>query len=324
MKGVAKQEYTKVKIEGILNLKKLSGEYELTPEELVGFHNQYCSLQELLTLSLPKYVEYIYIPSDKFEIRDRKLLKSAVLEIPSISSEKVYGVIIRFLPKDLQIHYKIKVKRTASQIELTKEKTYVNNQGIDKMIEQLFEKAEQILYPLQISIKNNGGLNNIINHEEIAKRWKTDALPKLKEYYQSEITDHILEQMDQAYRDLNMRKEMFNNNIFYKLFFLPVYQGYPEFLKKDFLQIFFSGLSQEIGYNIEFVLSKEYTGGNRIALKITGTEEENLFNKNRAKGEVNLLYKFDKETREVFSITGYLSTFEKKNEYKIEFQLFEQ
>ena len=37
MEDVAKQEYTKVKVEGILNLKKLSGEYELTPEELVGF-----------------------------------------------------------------------------------------------------------------------------------------------------------------------------------------------------------------------------------------------------------------------------------------------
>lgn len=61
MKGVAKQEYTKVKVEGILNLKKLSGEYELTPEELVGFHNQYCSLQELLTLSLPKWSIFIFL-----------------------------------------------------------------------------------------------------------------------------------------------------------------------------------------------------------------------------------------------------------------------
>ncbi|GEN67621.1 hypothetical protein [Chryseobacterium rhizosphaerae] len=323
MKGVAKQEYTKVKIEGILNLKKLSGEYELTPEELVGFHNQYCSLQELLTLSLPKYVEYIYIPSDKFEIRDRKLLKSAVLEIPSISSEKVYGVIIRFLPKDLQIHYKIKVKRTASQIELTKEKTYVNNQGIDKMIEQLFEKAEQILYPLQISIKNNGGLDNIINHEEIAKRWKTESL-KLKDYYQSETTDQLLEQMETVYTDINLKKDWFDMSIFYKLFFLPVYQGYPQFQKKDFLQIYFSGLSQEIGYNTECILSREYTRGNKIAVQLAGMEEETPFNKNGKKGEASLLYKLNKETRELFSITGSLSTFEGSTEYKIEFQLFEQ
>lgn len=189
-------------------------------------------------------MEYIYIPSDKFETRDRKLLKSAVLEIPSISGDKIYGVIIRFLPKDLQIHYKIKVNRTAFQIELTKEKTYVNNQGIDKIIEQLLEKAEQILYPLQISLKKNGGLTNIINHEEIVKRWKTESL-KLKDYYQSETTDQIFEKMDEMYADINLKKDWFDRSIFYKLFFLPVYQEYPQFLKHSFLQIYFSGLSQD-------------------------------------------------------------------------------
>lgn len=318
------KEYKKVKIEGILNLKEFSGEYEMTPGELIGFHNKHCNFQELLTLSLPKYVEYVYIPSDKFEARDRKLLKSATLDLPTVFSEKIYGVIIKFLPKDLQIHYRIKIKRTPFHLELIKEKTYVNNQEIDQIIEQLFEKAEQVLYPLQISVKKNGGLDNIINHEQIANRWKTDCLPKLKDYYQSETTDQILKQLDQAYSNLNLKKDMFERNIFYKLFFLPIYQGYPQFLRKSFLQVYFSGLAQEIGYETELVLNKEYTRENKIALKITGTEEENLFNKNRAKGEANLLYKLNKETGEIFSITGYFSTFEKNTEYKIDFQLYEQ
>lgn len=324
MKNAATKEYKKVKVKGILNLKEFSGEYDMTPEELVVFHNQYCSLQELLTLSLPKYVEYVYIPSDKFEIRDEKLLKSATLHLPTQIGEKVYGVIIKFLPKDLQIHYKIKVKRTPFYIELIKEKMYVNNQGIDKIIEQLFEKAEQVLYPLQISVKSNGRFDQIVNHESIAKRWKTDCLPKLKEYYQSETTDQILEQMDKSYADLNLKKDLFYRNIFYKLFFLPIYQGYPQFLKKSFLQIYFSGFSQEIGYETELALSREYTTGNKIVLKITGSEEDNPFNKNRTKGEVNLLYKLNRETGELFSITGYLSTYEKNTEYKIDFQLYEQ
>ncbi|WP_426475896.1 hypothetical protein [Chryseobacterium balustinum] len=324
MKDSVINEYKRVKVEGILNLKEFSGEYEMTPEEFLNFHNKHCSFQELLTLSLPKYVEYVYVPSDKFETRERKSLKSATLNLPAVSSEKIYGVVIKFLPKDLQIHYRIKIERTPFHLELTKEKTFVNNQKIDKVIEQLFEKAEQVLYPLQISVNKNGGLENIINHEEIAKRWKADCLPKMKDYYQSETTDHILTQFVQAYANLNLKKEMFERNIFYKLFFLPVYGSYPQFSKKDFLQVYFSGLEQEIGYETELVLNKEYTRGNKIALKITGTEEENLFNKNRTKGEANLLYKLNKETGEIFSITGYLSTFEKNTEYKIDFQLYEQ
>ncbi|PWN71279.1 hypothetical protein C1631_001255 [Chryseobacterium phosphatilyticum] len=324
MKDTTTKEYKKVKIEGILSLTEFSGEYGMTPEEVVVFHNKHCSIQEILTLSLPKYVEYVYIPSDKFEIREHKLLKSATLDLPTHLSEKIYGVIIRFLPKDLQIHYKIKVKRTPTYVELTKEKTYVNNQGIDKIIEQLFEKAEQVLYPLQILVKNNGGLDAIVNHEQISHRWKTDCFPKLKEYYQSETTDQILEQMDQAYTDLNLKKDLLDRNLFYKFFFLPVYKGYPRFLKKDLLEVCFSGLSQQIGYEAEFALSREYTRGNKIALKITGTEEDNPFNRNKAKGQVNFLYKFHRETREIFSITGYCSTFEKGIEYKIDFQLYEQ
>jgi len=317
-------KFAKVKIEGVFNLEKFSAEYEMTPEEFLNFHNKHCRFQELLTLSLPKYVEYVYIPSDKFEIRDQKLLKSTILNLPVVSSEKTYGVVIKFLPKNLQIHYRIKIKRTPFHLELTKEKTYVNNQEIDKVIEQLFEKAEQVLYPLQMSVKKYGGLENIINHEEIAKRWKADCLPKMKDYYQTETTDQILKQLDQAYVNLNRKKGMFERNIFYKLFFLPIYRSYPQFLKKDFLHVYFSGLAQEIGYETELVLNKEYTRGNKIALKITGTEDENLFNKNRTKGEVNLLYKLNKDTGEIFSITGYLSTFEKNSEYKIDFQLYEQ
>ncbi len=324
MKDSVINEYKRVKVEDILDLKEFSAEYEMTPEEFLNFHNKHCSFQELLTLSLPKYVEYVYIPADKFETRDQKLLKSTTLDLPVVSSEKTYGVVIKFLPKNLQIHYRIKIKRTPFHLELTKEKTYVNNQEIDKVIEQLFEKAEHVLYPLQISVKKNGGFENIINHEEIAKRWKADCLPKMKDYYQSETTDQILIQMDKVYANINLKKEMLGRNLFYKLFFLPVYGSYPQFFKKDFLQVYFSGLTQEIGYETELVLNKEYTTGNKIALKITGTEDENLFNKNRTKGEADLLYKLNKETGEIFSITGYLSTFEKNTEYKIDFQLYEQ
>ncbi|KFF03099.1 hypothetical protein [Chryseobacterium luteum] len=324
MKDSATKEYIKLKTEDLLDLEALCAEYGMTAEELVDFHNRHCSISELLSASLPKYVEYIYIPSDKFKARDNRLLKSTVLEIPAGSSDKVYGVIIRFLPKNLQIHYKTNIRRTPACIELSKEKTYVNNQGIDKIIEQLFEKAEQVLYPLQIDAGSNGSMQRILNKEDISQRWKTECFPKLKEYYQSETTDRILEQLDQAYADIDLKKDLFNRNIFYKLFFLPVYKGYPKFFSKDFLQIYFSGLSRDARYEIEYSLNKEYTRGNKIVLRITGTEEEDAFNRNKPKGKVDLLYKFERETREIFSISGTLSTFDKGKEYEIDFQVYEQ
>ncbi|MBW3524069.1 hypothetical protein [Chryseobacterium sp. NKUCC03_KSP] len=322
MKDSVINEYKKVKIEGILNFKEFSAEYEMTPEELLSFHNKHCSFQELLTLSLPKYVEYVYIPSDKFETRDQKLLKNTTLDLPVVSSEKTYGVVIKFLPKNLQIHYRIKIKRTPFHLELTKEKTYVNNQEIDKVIEQLFEKAEQVLYPLQMSVKKDGGLENIINHEQIANRWKTDCLPKMKDYYQSEITDQILTQFNQAYANLNLKKEMFERNIFYKMFFLPVFRGYTRYEASTDLNVYFSSLNKNVQYNTKYLLNKEYTKGGKIALKIEGNEEENGFNKGENKGELNFLYKLEKNTYEIFSIAGYCTVYEREQEHKVHFEMY--
>lgn len=323
MKSLVTNEYKKVKLDGILNLKEFSGEYEMTPEELIAFHNKHCSIQELLTLSLPKYVEYIYIPLDKFEVRDRKLLKITTLNLPIVSSEKTYGVVIKFLPKDLQIHYRIKIKRTPFHLELTKEKTYVNNQKIEQTIEQLFEKANNTLYPLQVSIEKSGALVKIVNTDDVEQRWKNDTFPKLKNYYQSETTDKILQQFDEVFRNLNQKKHFLERNMFYKLFFLPIYQTYEGYKKESQLQIYHTDIAKQINYKIEYSLQKKLTRGDKILLKITGIEEENLLNENRKKGKVELLYKLDKETKVIYSIAGFITYFENNEKHIVDFQLYE-
>ncbi|MBF8455553.1 hypothetical protein IV494_00020 [Kaistella sp. G5-32] len=316
-------KYIKLRTEGIFNLQNTAKEFNLTSAELVAFHNQYCGIHELLPLSLPKYVEYIYLPPKNFLERDIKLLKSANLQIPKIKSEKTYGVVLNFLPKELSIHYKIKVIRTGEIIEIIKEKTYVNNLEIDQTIEQLFEKAEQVLYPLKISTDINGGLSKILNSSEINDRWKREAESQLRKYYQSETGEEIINKLDQAFSDINKKRDMFDRNLFYKLFFLPIYQSYQNFKKDDYLSIYFAGISQEISYRIEYDLQKEFTRGDKIALNVTGKEEENIFNRNREKGEIDLLYKLHKETHEIFSITGSISAFEDGLECKIDFELYE-
>lgn len=317
------KKYVKVKIEGIFNLEEFSQKYEMTPTEVVSFHNSHCRLQELLTLTLPKYIEYVYVPSKNYRNRDLQVLKSTILDLPANNTEKTYGVIIKFLPKELQMHYEITVKRTAIAVELVKAKTYVNNQEIDQTIEQLFEKAEQVLYPLQLSLTRNGGLNKILNSEQISNRWKNDCRPKLAEYYHAETADEILSKLDKAFENVDAKRELLNRTLFYKLFFLPVYTSYRDFTKQDFLKIFFSSISSEVYYNLFFKLEKEFTRGNKIALRLDGEEEENIFNTLKKRGKIELLYKFNRETLEVFSITGTMSAFENDIENVIEFQMYE-
>jgi len=276
-----------------------------------------------LSLNLSKYVQHVYLPFKNYEEEDIKILKNTTLELPIRNEEKEYGVIIKISPKDLQIHYKIKVKRTMDLLTLTKDKTYVNNQKIEQTIEQLFEKANNTLYPLQILTERNGALSKIVNAEEVAERWKKETFPKLKDYYQSETTDKILQQFDDTFCNLNKKRQFLERNMFYKLFFLPIYQTYAGFKKESLLQIYHADIAKQINYKMHYTLQKKFTRGNKIALKITGVEDDNLFNENREKGKVELLYKLDKETKVVYSIAGFISYFENDKKHNVDFQLYE-
>lgn len=316
-------ELSKAKIEGLFNLEEFSAQYQLDPKEVVRFHNSHCTISEFLTLTLPKYVEFVYVPTTNYDERQNKLLKSTTLDLPNNSSEKTYGVLLKFHPKELQIHYQVRIKRNAQFIELRKEKTFVNNREIEQTVEQMFEKAEQVLYPLQVSLFKNGEVNKILNPEDIAVRWKNECRPKLKEYYQSKTTDDLLQKLDEAFCNIQEKSALLERNVFYKLFFLPFYQSYPDFLKEDILQVYFSGIGQEVTYNTNYELEKEFTTTDKIILRLSGEEEESFFNKNREKGKVDLSYKLHKNTQEISSITGALSVFEKDQKFQVDFELYE-
>ncbi len=150
-------------------------------------------------------------------------------------------MVIKFLPKDIEIHYKIRIKRTQNSVEITKEKTYVNNQEVDKIVEQIFEKAEQVLYPLHIITDSGGDIIKISNAAEIAKRWTSDQRPKMKEYYVSEVADALLKQLDHVFKDINAKMSCYPEIYFTNYFFLPVYKSYPHFSK----EICFSSIFRE-------------------------------------------------------------------------------
>lgn len=322
MGDVIGKDFVKIKTKELVNLKDLATEYDIHEAKLIEFHNTHCEIFELLPKTLPKYVEFIYIPRENYEKRQAKLIASNKLELPTKPVTNVFGVILKFEPKNLQIHYKIQVERNGYNVELRKGKTYINNKEVEKVIEQLYEKAEKAIYPLQVSIGKTGNMEKVLNEKELTKRWKEDYAPKIKEYYKSEVTDGIIIQFDKVYDDMNKNKDLFERNLFYKLFFLPIFRSYHNFEYEVQTGFYFSSLNEEFIYDIKCSLDKEYTRGGKIALYLTGNEEDNIFNKGREKGKLDLLYKFEKETHEIFSITGKISAFEKQQERIIDFQLY--
>lgn len=320
---VSEDSFIKLKINGLLDLEALSKEYQISKEEIIKFHNQYCEIGEILPLHLPKYVPFLYLPKRNYENRNSEFVKTSDLQYPVGISQKKYGVVIKYLHSNTQIHFEVDVKRDGHLVEINKGKNYINNAEVDNIIEKLFEKAEQAIYPLKITVDEKGGFSKIENENEIKERWEKEYFPKLKEYYVGETAEEILKKMDLAFRNLKSKQVYFSQSIFYKLFFLPVYQSYFNYSKDGSVGFYFANLQSNIAFNVKYTLEKEYTRGNKIALRISGNEVDNEWKQKAEKGSMDWLYKFQKDTHDLFSITGSVSTFDRGKELKIEVQIFE-
>ena len=167
-----KEDFIRVKTKGYPTLEDLATEYNITMQELVEFHNARCSVVDLLSISFPKYLESVYMPADKYMTRQDITLASTQLRLQSITSDKEYGVHIKYSPKQLQIHYKIKVNRNQQKVTLFKERVFINNKGVERVVEQMFEKMDKTMYPLELMTTSNGKIDSIANDTEIVKRWK--------------------------------------------------------------------------------------------------------------------------------------------------------
>jgi hypothetical protein len=76
VQNIITEQFTKLKIPKLLNLEEIGEEYAMSVQEIVNFHNKHCRLQDLLTVNIPKYVEYLYLPTERYRIRQAELLQS--------------------------------------------------------------------------------------------------------------------------------------------------------------------------------------------------------------------------------------------------------
>ncbi|MGI9653031.1 hypothetical protein [Chryseobacterium sp. RLHN22] len=324
MKESVEKGIIKLETASFLNIQEVADEYRLSVSELVNFHNQHCLASELLTLTLPKFVKFVYLPTKYYESRQAQLLKSNNLLLPQTNSKKIYGIQLKFSVSDLTIHYKVNVNRSINGIvEIIKQKTFVNDYEVEHQIEQLSEKAVNAMYPLQLLLNENGSVQQIVNHEEIKRRWDTEVHPELSRYYVGEVAENVIKIMNSHYNKLKDATVFFERNIFFNLFFLPVYRRYFGFNVKQAIHFYFAKINFMATYSVVLSLQKEFTQSNRIALRITGEESSSLFKKGNKKGKIDLLYKFHKESHEVFSITGSVSCFEVDDEHTVNIRFFE-
>lgn len=166
------EKYVKVKIQGLFELDKLANKYNLEREFLREFHNSHCNFHEIIPKSLVNYLEYIYIPKTAYNEWNSNQVKSTFIDYPLSKMKTHYGFISTYFPQKLVVQNKFQIERNNFIVEISKEKTFVNNQELDLIIEQMLEKINETLYPLQLRVNKNGEFDEIINGVEVYDRWK--------------------------------------------------------------------------------------------------------------------------------------------------------
>lgn len=318
-------ENIRIEIKDITDLDSLSREYDISKEELIAFHNQHCALHEIIPGNLPKYLKYIYIPADKESKRKEKSLLISQITLPDTPEESTYGVLITTALPETKIHYLVDIQRKEKMaVSVVRKKIYVNDQEIELMVEKLIETAGEALYPLQISLKKDGRPEAVLNANEIKNRWKEEYYPRIRQYYEGEVADEAIRKLNRFYENMSGSTEVLHHNLYYAIYFMPLYTLYSNYQKEEILTFYFPSLEEVISYTAIFSLQKTLTDHDKILIHIKGEQINTPIATDLKKGTLDLIYQLDRETKSISSIVGKLSVFHQNNEIGIAIEIYQQ
>ncbi|WP_160139859.1 hypothetical protein [Chryseobacterium sp. c4a] len=318
-------ENIRIEIKDITDLDSLSREYDISKEELIAFHNRHCTLHEIIPGNLPKYLKYIYIPADKESKRKEKSILNSQIILPDAPEESSYGVVMTTALPETKIHYLVDIQRKKKVVvSVVRKKIYINDQEIELMVEKLIETAGEALYPLQISLKKDGQAEAILNGKEIKNRWKEEYYPRIHQYYEGEVADETIWKLNRFYENMSGSTKVLHQNLFFAIYFMPLYTVYPDYQKEEILTFYFPSLEKVISYTAVFSLQKTLTDHDKILIHIKGVQINPPIAADLKKGSLDLLYQLNKETKSISSIVGRLSASHQNKGINIAVEIYQQ
>lgn len=250
------------------------------------------------------------------------------------TQKRVYGFCYESFQNDKlkeQMHYEVEVDFLQDSsgrnciFEFNRKQVYINNKAPNSKIEQIAEKASQIIFPLRIKMKTNGEIEEILTSNSIKKRWLS-AKEDILNYYKGETISKVVTKIETVLLNDDLLKKSIYQNWFFHLYFKPFYTDYTEKLK--FKYIWDSPVfgNQFIKYGVVHTLKEHYDSNDKININADGiaiderTIEEIMegydFAKSLLEGEdaervvskMNVDYKLYKEDRSIFSAIGTFET----------------
>ncbi|MFD2908242.1 hypothetical protein ACFSX9_05790 [Flavobacterium ardleyense] len=201
-----KPKYKKYKIQQGDTLESIAKKLDKSSHEVKSFHNIFCETEEYIGIEFPRnLVELFIYPT--YNQEELSLIPKVPFERPYHLAMKPaqvsnnFGVMYTILSgkeeNTLKFECSVAFKRLTSEGDFIFEinrisKTFINDEETSTIADELAEKTNAVLYPLEVVVNDEGNWTGISNYKAIKTRWKKVKKKILDEYEGEWVEQYLL------------------------------------------------------------------------------------------------------------------------------------
>jgi hypothetical protein len=240
------QKFNKHIIQKNETLKSIAALYRLSDDALKLFHNNHCEVKDMILIGLNGQKE-LFIPRTavtdknklvKFGHGNRLVFKPEhsfcqygviiTIENGSDRNELKYNTSVRWLKTGNKLHV-FEIDRISN--------VYLNEEEVNEIADLLAFKASKVLYPLQISVDENGRFYDIENLSVFKERWG-HVKDGIYQEFEGETVDQYCEKMEEIINEPNVINLYLKNDYFIRTLFFGIYKKYNPDYQSEIAETF--------------------------------------------------------------------------------------
>lgn len=240
------QKFNKHIIQKNETLKSIAALYRLSDDALKLFHNNHCEVKDMILIGLNGQKE-LFIP--RTAVADKnKLVKfghgnrlvfqpensfcqySVIITIESGNdkNEMKYNTLVRWLKTENKLHV-FEIDRISN--------LYLNEEEVNEIADLLAFKASKVLYPLQISVDENGRFYDVENLSVFKERW-ANVKDGIYQEFEGETVDQYCEKMEEVINEPNVINLYLKNDYFIRTLFFGIYKKFNPDYQSEITETF--------------------------------------------------------------------------------------
>lgn len=240
------QKFNKHIIQSGETLKSIANLYGISESSLKLFHNNHCKIEDQVLIQLNKQKE-LFLPrtavSDKnklvkfghgnrllFQPENSSLKYSTMITIEKNEqkNELRYDSSVRWIKDENGFHF-FEIDRISD--------LFLNEEQVNEIADLLAYKTSKVLFPMQISVDQQGKFNDIEGTDVFKERWKNIKDEVYKEF-EGDIVDEYCQKIEKVLEQPNSLFIFIKNDYFIRTLFFGIYQKFNQDYQTEMTETF--------------------------------------------------------------------------------------